>query len=178
MKIAIFPGHVGKDPGAIDKVNEHELDDLMSIEAVINGQVAVLLKNTLDIIGIDCEIYAGSFENRLINSRGASLGISLHCDSSVESNARGFTIFHHPTSVVSKTLAGQLHKELVISLQGEILSRGVNPHPYYILTKTKFPCLLLEMGFLSNPSDEKKLNTYAMQMKIADTIARFISNLN
>jgi N-acetylmuramoyl-L-alanine amidase len=87
MKIAIFPGHVGKDPGAIDKVNEHELDDLMSIEAVINGQVAVLLKNTLDIIGIDCEIYAGSIANRLINSRGASLGISLHCDSSVESNA-------------------------------------------------------------------------------------------
>ena len=179
MKIAIFPGHVGKDPGAVDKVQEQELDTLMSIEAVINGQVAVLLKHCLDKEGVDCAIHIGSFENRLKESLGASFGISLHCDSCTDNKAHGFTVFHHPTSATGQLMAGQLHRELLDSLQGTILSRGVQSHPHYVmLFKTKFPCLLLEMGFLSNPADEKQLNCYETQMKIVDGILNFTDNLN
>ena len=176
MKIAIFPGHIGKDSGAIDRVQGHEGDHLMTIEAVINGQVANLLKSKLDNHGVDNEIYIGSFENRLTKSVDCDLGISLHCDSFGSSEANGYTLFHYPQSKKGIGFARTIDYELQTFLSHDIKSRGLKPHSYYILAKTKFPCVLLEMGFIANPEEERKLNTYEIQNRIALALLGSILN--
>lgn len=173
-RIAIFPGHVGKDSGAIDKVEGHESDDLMTIEAVINAQVAVLLKNRLDQYKIDGRIIVGSFKDRIALSENSDLGISIHADASTNKDARGYTIFHYPSSDKGKDFAHILDIEMNCFVGKFIKSRGVQAHNYYILRKTKFPCVLLEMGFLTNVIDERCLNLFEVQNMIAHSILNSI----
>jgi N-acetylmuramoyl-L-alanine amidase len=176
MKVAIFPGHVGKDSGAIDRVQGHEDDHYMTIESVINGQVAILLKVALDLAEIENDIYIGSFKDRIEKSEGCDFGISLHCDAFRNKGARGSTIFHYPGSKKGVGFARTLKYGLDTFLNKKIKCRGVQPHSYYILAKTKFPCVLLEMGFLTNPSDEKYLNQFKIQNLIAHCIYCSILN--
>jgi len=176
MKIAIFPGHIGKDSGALDRVSGHESDHLMTIESVINGQVAVLLKTKLDQMEINNEIYIGSFQKRIDKSQGCDLGISLHCDSFTDSSANGWTVFHYPGSNNGVKFSSTLRFELENFVGKYIRGRGIKPHSYYILAKTKFPCVLLEMGFLTNVDDEINLNTYEVQNLIAHSIYCSILN--
>jgi N-acetylmuramoyl-L-alanine amidase len=170
MKIAIFPGHVGKDSGAIDRVQGHEDDKLMSIEAVLNGQVANLLKVKLDLAEINSEIYIGSFNDRINNSKDCDFGISLHCDAFNDADASGYTIFHYPNSRDGIGFSKTLNYELENFIGHKIKSRGIKPHSYYILSKTRFPCILLEMGFLTNSTDEGLLNQFKTQNTIAHCI--------
>lgn len=177
MKIAIFPGHIGKDSGAVDRVQGHEDDRLFSIESVVNGQVANLLKVKLDLQNIDNDIYIGSFYDRIKNSEGCDLGISLHCDAfSKDETVSGFTIFHYPGSVQGVGFCKTLNYELQNFVGEKIKSRGIKPHSYYILSHTKFPCVLLEMGFLTNSKDEQLLNTFEIQNLIAHSIYCSILN--
>ena len=177
MKVAIFPGHVGKDSGAIDRVQGHENDKYMTIESVINIQVASLLKSKLSDHGIDNDIYIGSFDERINRSAGCDIGISLHCDAYSDTDVHGYTIFHYPTSSRGKSMAALLNMEMFDYLGGKINGRGIKPHSYYILSRTKFPCLLLEMGFLTDPEDEILLNDYYVQHRIAHAILSFILKL-
>lgn len=176
MKIAIFPGHVGKDSGAIDRVQGHEDDRYMTLEAVINGQVANLLKIKLNHHNIDNDIYIGSFNERITKSASCDFGISLHCDSYSKPTANGYTLFHYPNSKDGIGFCRTLNYELANFLGDSILSRGIKPHSYYILSKTRFPCVLLEMGFLSNPADEENLNDFFVQNMIAHSIHCSILN--
>lgn len=176
MKVAIFPGHVGKDSGAIDRVEGHEDDSLMSIEAVINGQVAVLLKSKLDNLHIPNDIYIGSFKDRIEHSRNCELGISLHCDAYPHPKIKGFTTFHYPTSSMGNNFAEEINKQLINS-NINIVDRGVKGHKYYILRKTYFPCVLLEMGYITNENDEAMLNNYEVQNIIAHSICNVILNM-
>ena len=75
MNIAIFPGHVGKDSGAIVTKTPH------TIEAVINMGVATLVQTYLRQINIDALMFTGSFSERVkAANTWANIGISLHCD--------------------------------------------------------------------------------------------------
>ena len=170
IKLAIFPGHVGKDSGAIDRVQGHEDDRVYSIESVINGQVANLVKAKCDHMGIFAEIFYGSFENRINDSQHCNIGISLHCDAAKASQANGYTIFHFPGSIKGRELSISLNYQMDALVSDYIKPRGINPHNYYILSKTKFPCVLLEMGFLTNKNDEVLLHLYNTQNIISFAI--------
>lgn len=54
-------------------------------------------------------------------------------------------------------------------------NRGVKQAGFWVLYKTTMPGALIETGFLSNPSDEKFLNSKEGQLKISQSIARAIS---
>ena len=56
-------------------------------------------------------------------------------------------------------------------------SRGISQDPFYVLWKTSMPAVLLEMGFMSNPSDLKTMNSAAgkeeMASRLLDAFRRF-----
>ena len=45
--------------------------------------------------------------------------------------------------------------------------RGISQNPFYVLWKTAMPAVLLELGFISNPSDLKVLNSSSGREEIA-----------
>ncbi len=50
------------------------------------------------------------------------------------------------------------------------VKRGVEQNPFYVLWKTSMPCVLLELGFISNDSDLAVLRTEQGREKIAQRV--------
>jgi N-acetylmuramoyl-L-alanine amidase len=65
--------------------------------------------------------------------------------------------------------------------QGELVesaaarSRGVKQAPFVVLMGVRMPAVLVEVGFITNPQDERSLRRAAERERIADGIARAIA---
>jgi len=53
-------------------------------------------------------------------------------------------------------------------------NRGVKQAGFYVLVGASMPNILIEIGFLSNPTEEKKLRTSSYRQEIADAIYKAI----
>jgi N-acetylmuramoyl-L-alanine amidase len=69
----------------------------------------------------------------------------------------------------SSRLAYAVHDRLVSALGAE--DRGVKQAPFYVLAGARMPAVLLEVGFISHPSESARLRDAAYQERIAQAIA-------
>ena len=67
-----------------------------------------------------------------------------------------------------------LYKGLASKTKG-LRDRGVRKAPFMVLLGVEMPAILAEVGFLSNPRDEKLLKTSAYRQKIAEHLYKGIS---
>jgi len=67
-------------------------------------------------------------------------------------------------------LADKVQKNLVNTTH--FVDRGVKQAPFYVLWSVSMPSILIEMGFLSNPTEETFLNDEKHKNEIADAIYR------
>ncbi|MCA9400931.1 MAG: N-acetylmuramoyl-L-alanine amidase, partial [Candidatus Omnitrophica bacterium] len=72
----------------------------------------------------------------------------------------------------SQKLADQIASQMVRSTKGRF--RGNKNARFYVLRNTLVPSVLVEVGFLSNPKEEKLLIDRGYQQKIAQGIAEGI----
>ncbi|MFC1527390.1 N-acetylmuramoyl-L-alanine amidase [Candidatus Neomarinimicrobiota bacterium] len=72
----------------------------------------------------------------------------------------------------SESFAGQIQHELNKEIKSP--NRGVKQAGFYVLIGASMPNVLLEVGFLTNPEEEKKLRTAEYRQKIANAIYRAI----
>jgi N-acetylmuramoyl-L-alanine amidase len=72
----------------------------------------------------------------------------------------------------SLSLAAKIETDLANRVNRR--SRGVKQAPFYVLWTTSMPSVLIETGFLSNPGEEKYLNSKSGQTYIASGIFRAI----
>ena len=79
----------------------------------------------------------------------------------------------------SSRLAGNLHSE--ISEAALSRSRGVKQAPFRVLVGASMPASLVEVGFITNPEEEKLLFSEAHQARLTDALiqglGRFIATL-
>lgn len=70
-------------------------------------------------------------------------------------------------------LAGYVQNSLVSSVRpvkGYVVNRNVKKAFFYVLVNTEMPSILAEVGFISNPDEEKMLGTEAHRQKIAEAL--------
>ena len=72
----------------------------------------------------------------------------------------------------SEALAAVIQEELDKKLT--IPNRGVKQAGFYVLSGASMPCVLIESGFISNPSEEKNMKSPSHRKKIAEGIYRAI----
>ncbi len=72
----------------------------------------------------------------------------------------------------SRRLAELIQAQLTSDKQ--VKNRGVKHAPFVVLIGTKVPAVLVEVGFISNPTEGKKLTTKAYQRQLATSIAKGI----
>jgi N-acetylmuramoyl-L-alanine amidase len=168
-KLAIFPGHVGKDAGAIDLAGPGG-DQLMSIEAVITAGIASKMSLMCKLLGIANRVAVGSFDSRIAQTTDCEVGISIHADSVNSPLVHGFHVIYFPGSKVGKELAWYLDAALATSHD-----KARSPHSrrdLAILRNTPFPCVLVECGFLTNVNEEAALMNDEYQLNLAFEIVQ------
>lgn len=175
MKVAIFPGHVGKDAGAISGTDPARADNYYGIESVITNAIASKVAMFLQLCGIDYKLQAGSFELRIANTKDCQLGIDLHVDSfPSKPSKRGFHVMHYPGSKASLKLAVAIETAMN-ACPGAVETRGIHTrNDLRILKETAFPCILVELGFISNSTDEAMLSQDHHQYQIAFSVVQGI----
>lgn len=90
---------------------------------------------------------------REANAWGADVFLSLHTNASLNENATGSeALIYSRSSSVSLGLAEDILTEL--NLITGLRNRGVIERPgLYVLRRTNMPAVLVEMGFITNPTD-------------------------
>lgn len=84
------------------------------------------------------------------------------------------------TVVSSSGLARNIHASLVKTLvkKFKVVDRGVKPGLFYVLALAKRPAVLLEVGFISNPDELKKMMSRKFQeayaTAVVDGIDKFV----
>ena len=166
-KIVIDPGHGGDDPGAVVTFSEkHEADHTLT--------TALLLKKELENLGATVILTresdkSVSLENRaqLSNREKANAFISLHFDSGPNSNASGTTGYYFTST--SENLGQTVNKYIARNLT--LKSQGTKFQNFLVLRENKQPSILLELGYLNNPDDNKLIESTEYQENIAKSIA-------
>ncbi len=78
---------------------------------------------------------------------------------------------HHMAE--SQRFANMIQGELNQALQ--LKDRGVKQAPFRVLMGATMPAVLVELGFLSNPEEEKKLKDSAYRDQLVDSLARAVA---
>src|SRR5262249_45261538 len=73
----------------------------------------------------------------------------------------------------SREFAGDVQASLHSGLKNSsIRDRGVKKAPFIVLIGANMPSVLAEISFVSNPTDERRLETSAYRQQIADSLYR------
>jgi N-acetylmuramoyl-L-alanine amidase len=170
--IFVDAGHGGRDPGAV--ANDIQEKDVVLPISLKLGQALQSMGYTIyytrtNDVEIDLEQRVAAAER--IN---ADVFISVHANSLDSRNSRvnGVETFHSRSSTVGSELAHYVHSQ-IISETGAT-DRNVKAAGFYVITKTSMPAILVETGFLTNPTEARNLNSPDYQKRIADAIARGI----
>ncbi|AQS58002.1 N-acetylmuramoyl-L-alanine amidase family protein [Desulforamulus ferrireducens] len=180
--IVVDPGHGGRDPGKIgvSGVPEKEINlEVAKRLAMVLGQMgaAVILTRDTDIDLSDSSASGWHGKKRqdlsrradIANERGADLFISIHCNAFTSPKEHGAQVFSHPDSQESKKLAECIQREMTTILGNT--KRKAKQVDYYALSKTQMPAAIVEIGFVTNPKEDKLLQDPQYQSKVAWSIA-------
>jgi N-acetylmuramoyl-L-alanine amidase len=213
-KIVIDPGHGGHDTGTIGPNGLEEKDLVLEVgrrlgkllQTRLGAEVVYTRKNDTFI----------PLETRtaIANQQRADLFISIHANSSHDSEARGVETYYlnftsspealevaaRENAVSEKSIyelqdlvkkialkekieesrefAGDVQESLHSSLAAKspaIRNRGVKKAPFIVLIGANMPSILAEISFVSNPSDEHRLETSEYRQRIAESLYRGIA---
>lgn len=164
-QVVIDAGHGGKDPGAEGASEREEKEFTLEI----SKKVEKLLQNEPQITPImtRTEDRYLSLNDRaeFANALGADLFISLHGNTYETPISGTETYYWHDYSAA---FAEVMHEHVI---QGTRLpDRNVRKEPFRVLKETTMPAVLLELGYLSNPADEKIMLTEEFQDRVAQYI--------
>ena len=168
-RIVLDPGHGGRDPGctSVSGVHERELTllwaEALRVRLESEGAVVRLTRDATT----DFSVFPGqtmdAFERaRIANDWDADVYVSIHFNAFTSSGPSGTEVFYHPTEPSSLPLA-ELMMEHLAKLG--LTNRGAKAGYYAVLRETTMPAVMVEVGFLSNPGDEKFLLNPANQAK-------------
>jgi len=177
--VVLDPGHGGIDGGTNwNGVLEKEivLDIALRTEAYLTRQkVPVLLTRSSD------RDLGGPNDNqrlrrdinyriRLANQCQAAFLLSIHVNSATNPRERGMMLFYQP-SPVGRDAAFLLDD---ILRRWPLHARRERPHPrpdFAVLRWTRAPAVLVELGFLTDPTDRKRLQDSAYREQVAQALA-------
>jgi len=171
--VVIDPGHGGKDPGATSVLGFYE----KGINLSVANKVARLLEQRgLRVKMTRTNDYFVELEDRvaIANNLDADLFVSIHSDSFPKSSRRGFTVYIARSASSSSRRAAS---SIARSMSGTGLnSFGIQTAGYHVLTGTRGPAVLVEMGYLSNRSEAALLRSSSFQNRLAQAVADGISD--
>ncbi|HWR43109.1 N-acetylmuramoyl-L-alanine amidase [Sporomusa sp.] len=171
--IVVDPGHGGSNPGAVAN-DTREADN----------NLAVSLKLRDKLINAGAKVVMTRETDRTVAPEGSSLGQELAARVDIaEANNADMFISVHSNSNPDPSIYGTMtffpdgkSSKLALEVQDNIIretgavDKGTSSATFYVLRNTTMPSILVEMGFVSNSSEARKLQDDSYRNKIAQGI--------
>ena len=178
--IVIDPGHGGSDSGAVGPtgVREKTVSLAVSLKAqklLATSGYHVIMTRTTDIDVAAPGVSDGVELQARVDKAppNAALFISVHCNAFSNSRANGMETYYAPNAKKGARLARLLNEEL--EKLGGLNNRGVKSARFYVMTHSKCPASLIELGFITNHREEKLLASDDYQQKLAQAITNAVN---
>lgn len=181
-KIAIDPGHGGSDPGAIGPGGTTEktvtLAVAQKLEALLQkaGAKVIMTRRTdSDVYGVNASAVDELKARTTVGTvNKADVFISIHADAFSNPTAGGTSTFYYRKSMYDVMLAQNIQTSIVQA--GNLTDRRANPANFYVIKRSLMPAALVELAFITNPNEEKLLNSPQFQQKMAQGIYQGLEN--
>lgn len=181
--VVLDPGHGGRDPGAIGVNGMYE--------SAVNLRIAALVKQNLEQKGVrviltrTADVYSPlDARQALARQAGADAFVSIHCNSGTAPSVSGTEVYYY--RAYAQPLAAAIHAQLASAwhgiyegnpaMQNRVVPKdgGVRFYPFQVTRLEECPAVLVECGYLSNPTECKQLYLPAVQTRVAEAIAQGI----
>lgn len=170
-RVVIDAGHGGDDTGGIGLYNLMEKEIVLQIAHVIALEAANFPQLKIVLTRSDDRYLAPA--ERLAAAQGADLFISLHLDFSYDPRTRGITTLIPPNaSAEARALSETLRKHLVSATKA--FNLGAKTAPLW-LRRLSIPAVQINVGFVTNPEEARKLGQLSYQTRLTQAILEGIS---
>ena len=213
-KIVIDAGHGGHDTGTIGPNGLEEKDLVLDVAKRLGRLLESRLGAEVVYTRQDDTFIPLETRTAIANRERADLFISIHANSSRDSDARGVETYYlnftssadalevaaRENAVSEKSIyelqdlvkkialkekidesrefASDVQESLYggLSLRSAgVRNRGIKKAPFIVLIGANMPSILAEISFVSNPADERRLQTGEHRQRIADALYRGVS---
>ncbi|HWR07325.1 N-acetylmuramoyl-L-alanine amidase [Sporomusa sp.] len=171
--IVVDPGHGGSNPGAVDN-GTRETDN----------NLAVSLKLRDKLVNAGAKVVMTRETDRTVAPEGSSLGQELAARVDIaEANNADMFISVHSNSNPDPSIYGAMtffpdgkSSKLALAVQDNIIretgavDKGTSSATFYVLRNTTMPSILVEMGFVTNADEARKLQEDNYRNKMAQGI--------
>jgi N-acetylmuramoyl-L-alanine amidase len=170
--IVVDAGHGGGDPGAVaNGIYEKNvvLPISLNLGQVLQGMGYTVYYTRTNDVEIDLEPRVA-----LAERIRADVFVSVHANALAPGNSgiSGIETYHSRNSTVGKELASYVHSQIISATGAK--DRSVRGAGFYVIAKTSMPAILVETGFVTNPTEARNLSNPNYQKQMADAIARGI----
>lgn len=194
--ILVDPGHGGSDPGMVandpanpeQEIHEKNVDldaayEFKDAMAQINPRIKVELTREGDPSTIDesTQPYdeVADLTNRvnLVDAKHADYFLSLHCNSSEDTNMSGYELYIKPNDQATLDItSGIEHQFSTVGWTHQSAIISTDYYPLQVVSTSKVPAILVEMGYLTNPNDLNELMNKERRMEMMKALAQAYSD--
>jgi len=167
--VVIDAGHGGYDRGGVpgQRISEKDktLDVAQRLRRILqtDGYRVIMTRDGDVFVPLGTRVaIANSYRNATF--------VSIHFNCSTRAGANGIETYYYRGD--SAGLAASIHRNVVAGAPTE--NRGIRRRGFFVLRRTAIPSVLVECGFLTNPSEGRLAQTDSYRQKLAEQIARGI----
>ncbi|ABO51086.1 cell wall hydrolase/autolysin [Desulforamulus reducens MI-1] len=180
--LIIDPGHGGTDPGACrEGIMEKDINLAIAkrVAKHIEGH-RVRLTREKDVDFVQKGVYTRDAERQDLESRidlaqkyHGEVFVSIHINTG-EGQDSGVLVYYDPKDPASTRLAQAI--QLEANNLPDSPDKKPRPDDFYLFNNLKIPVVIVEAGWLCNPTERKRLMDPVYQEQVANAIARGITN--
>src|ERR1041385_7398530 len=148
ITVVIDAGHGGYDRGGIPGQRVSEKDMTLDVAQRLRSVLAASGYRVVMTRDSDVFVPLGT-RSAIANSYRNAIFVSIHFNSATRRGASGIETYFYSRDSLS--LASAIHHYVTGGAPSE--NRGVRRRGYYVLRRTNMPAVLVECGFLTNPTE-------------------------
>jgi len=164
LKAKVSSGTAGVSTGIAEYITNLEISLQLRDALEARGATVYMTRETHDVNISNVERAV------MMNEYGCDLVLRIHCNGSENSSVNGIGLYVRASG--DCTYESYSYANIILPAMAETTganSQGVFSRDTYTgMNWSKVPCILVEMGYMSNPEEDVLLNTPEYQQKLVD----------
>jgi N-acetylmuramoyl-L-alanine amidase len=164
--VVIDAGHGGFDRGGIP--GQRVPEKTMALDVAQRLEARLRQAGYRVVMTRESDVFVPLGERvRIASHYRDAVFVCIHFNSAPRAGANGIETYYY--SNASAKLAADIHRHLVAGTSSD--NRGIRQRGYFVLRRASIPAVLVECGFLTNPTEARLALQSSYRERLADRIA-------